>query len=131
MSLWLMQTRFVLKLQLSVAIFIHWIPNFFSVPSHFNSIKLRTTILQRGLADRSTAVTKECLKLMKDEWLVKSCNGDPIKLLKYLDVETYELVGESVMWALLKAGLVKVLDGQSINQFLVSTTDTTEGRFCL
>ncbi|KAM7523857.1 hypothetical protein LguiA_013759 [Lonicera macranthoides] len=91
------------------------------------SIKLRTTILQRGLADRSAAVTKECLKLMKDEWLVKSCNGDPIQLLKYLDVETYESVGESVMGALLKAGLVKVQDGQSIKQFLLSTTDTTEG----
>ncbi|KAA8547692.1 hypothetical protein F0562_004121 [Nyssa sinensis] len=45
------------------------------------SIKLRTIILQRGLADRSAAVTKECLKLMKDEWLVKYCNGYPIELL--------------------------------------------------
>ncbi|KAK3030600.1 hypothetical protein RJ639_039686 [Escallonia herrerae] len=91
------------------------------------SIKLRTIILQRGLADRSTGVAKECLKLMKDEWLVKCCNGDPLELLKYLDVETYELVGESVMGALLKAGLVKVQDGQSIKQFLASTNNTTEG----
>ncbi|XP_059623216.1 uncharacterized protein LOC132266380 [Cornus florida] len=91
------------------------------------SIKLRTIILQRGLADRSAAVTKQCLKLMKDEWLVKHCNGDPIALLKYLDVETYELVGESVMVALLKAGLVKVQDGQSIRQFLDLTSYGTEG----
>ncbi|KAK2990733.1 hypothetical protein RJ640_003801 [Escallonia rubra] len=90
-------------------------------------IKLRTIILQRGLADRSTGVAKECLKLMKDEWLVKCCNGDPLELLKYLDVETYELVGESVMGSLLKAGLVKVQDGQSIKQFLASTNNTTEG----
>ncbi|KAL6990247.1 hypothetical protein U1Q18_051104 [Sarracenia purpurea var. burkii] len=58
-------------------------------------IKFRTIILHRGLADRSAVVTKECLKLLKDDWLVKCCNGDPIELLKYLDVETYESVGES------------------------------------
>lgn len=91
------------------------------------SIKLRTIILRRGLADRSTAVVEECLKLMKDEWLLKSCSGDPIELLKYLDVETYELVGESVMEALLQAELGKVQDSGSIKQFIVSTRDTSEG----
>ncbi|GER47101.1 condensin complex subunit, partial [Striga asiatica] len=60
------------------------------------SIKLRTTILLRGLTDRSTAVKKECLRIMKDEWLEKCCNGDPIKLLKFLDVETYESVGSKL-----------------------------------
>ncbi|KAL6967092.1 hypothetical protein U1Q18_032897, partial [Sarracenia purpurea var. burkii] len=54
-------------------------------------INFRTIILHRGLADRSVAVTKECLKLLKDDWLVKCCNGDPIELLKYLDVEPYEI----------------------------------------
>ncbi|KAI3798641.1 hypothetical protein L1987_33919 [Smallanthus sonchifolius] len=91
------------------------------------SIKQRTIILQRGLSDRSAAVTKECLKLMKDEWLMKSCNGDPIELLRYLDVETYESIGVSVMEALLKAGLVKLHGGQSIKQFLSSDNNTTEG----
>ncbi|KAL4577943.1 hypothetical protein LXL04_014058 [Taraxacum kok-saghyz] len=91
------------------------------------SIKQRTIILQRGLADRSPAVTKECLKLLKDEWLMKSCNGNPIELLKYLDVETYESIGVSVMEALLKSGLVKLHGGQSINQFLSSNSNTTEG----
>ncbi|XP_050270046.1 uncharacterized protein LOC126714094 isoform X1 [Quercus robur] len=91
------------------------------------SIKLRTTILQRGLADRSLAVSKECLKLMKDEWLIKCCNADPVELLKYLDVETYELVGESVMGALLTAGLVNLRDGESIQQYISSTVDRTEG----
>ncbi|KAL6337964.1 hypothetical protein AAG906_005933 [Vitis piasezkii] len=91
------------------------------------SIKVRTIILQRGLTDRSAAVTKECLKLLKDEWLVKCCNGDPIELLKYLDVETYELVGESVMEALLKAGAVQLQDDQSIRQFIVSTSNEIEG----
>ncbi|CAI9763484.1 unnamed protein product [Fraxinus pennsylvanica] len=90
------------------------------------SIKLRTTMLQRGLADRSTAVAKECLKLMKDEWLLQCCNRDPIELLKFLDVETYESVGESVMATLLKEGLVSLQDGQTIRQFLASTSDATE-----
>ncbi|KAG8373497.1 hypothetical protein BUALT_Bualt11G0030300 [Buddleja alternifolia] len=91
------------------------------------SIKLRTSILQRGLADRSAAVAKECLKLMKDEWLEKCCNGDPIELLKFLDVETYEAVGESVMSTLLKAGLVKLDGGQTIRKFFVSNDDSSEG----
>ncbi|PIN11942.1 Chromosome condensation complex Condensin, subunit G [Handroanthus impetiginosus] len=94
------------------------------------SIKLRTTILQRGLADRSAAVAKECLKLMKDEWLEKCCNGDPIGLLKFLDVETYELVGESVMATLLKEGLVKLQNGQTIRKFFVSSGDSAEGGHC-
>ncbi|XP_021670919.2 uncharacterized protein LOC110657836 isoform X2 [Hevea brasiliensis] len=90
------------------------------------SIKLRTVILQRGLADRSVAVSKECLKLMRDEWLSKCCNDDPVGLLKYLDVETYESVGESVMVALLQDGLVKLHDGQSIRQCISSTISEIE-----
>ncbi|XP_051143880.1 uncharacterized protein LOC127260232 [Andrographis paniculata] len=91
------------------------------------SIKQRTDILQRGLADRSTAVAKECMKLIKDEWLEKSCNGDPIQLLKFLDVETYESVGELVMTTLLKAGLVKLQNDQSIRKFFSSTGESAEG----
>ncbi|KAG6777373.1 hypothetical protein POTOM_017194 [Populus tomentosa] len=93
------------------------------------SIKLRTVILQRGLADRSAAVAKECLKLMRDEWLSKCCNDDPIELLKYLDVETYELVGESVMEALLKDGLIKLHGDQSIRQYILSTFGENGGWF--
>lgn len=88
------------------------------------SIKLRTVILQRGLSDRSEAVTKECLKLLKDEWLAKCCNGDLIELLKFLDVETYESAGEAVMGALLKARLIEVEEGQSIRQFLTSSSNS-------
>ncbi|GER47076.1 condensin complex subunit [Striga asiatica] len=91
------------------------------------SIKLRTIILQRGLTDRSTAVQKECLRIMKDEWLEKCCNGDPIELLKFLDVETYESVGECVMATLLKAGLLKLHDGQTIRNFFTSNGDSSEG----
>ncbi|KAM1061153.1 hypothetical protein FF1_025679 [Malus domestica] len=91
------------------------------------SIKHRTLILQRGLADRSVAVSNECLKLMKDEWLNKCCKGDPLELLKYLDVETYELVGESVACALLKDGLIKLHDGESIRHYISSADERTEG----
>ncbi|XP_052197858.1 uncharacterized protein LOC127804849 isoform X2 [Diospyros lotus] len=96
-------------------------------PLHSLSIKFRTTILRRGLSDRSEAVTKECLKLLKEDWLLKCCNGSPIELLKYLDVETYESVGESVMGALLKSDMVKVVDVRSIKEFIVRGSNTTEG----
>ncbi|XP_027178343.1 condensin complex subunit 3 isoform X1 [Coffea eugenioides] len=91
------------------------------------SIKLRTTILQRGLADRSAAVVKECLNLIKDDWLPKFCNGDPVELLKYLDVETYEEVGESVICAILKEGLVNLEDVKSLHEFSTSDGETTGG----
>lgn len=91
------------------------------------SIKLRTVILHRGLADRSTAVVEQCLALIKDEWLIKSCSGDPVVLLRYLDVETYEVVGESVMEALLNAGLVNVQESGSLKQYNLSTRDDCEG----
>ncbi|CAN0913823.1 Condensin complex subunit 3 [Linum grandiflorum] len=94
-------------------------------PLHSLSIKLRTLILQRGLADRSIIVSKECLKLLRDEWLSKCCNDDPIELLKYLDVETYELVGEAVMDALLKEGSI-ILDNQSIQESIISTAGENE-----
>ncbi|XP_024186830.1 condensin complex subunit 3 isoform X1 [Rosa chinensis] len=90
------------------------------------SIKHRTLILRRGLADRSLAVSKECLKLMKDEWLNKCCNGDPLVLLKYLDVETYEMVGESVAGALLKGGEIRVPEGESIRQYILSNSERAE-----
>ncbi|XP_021891409.1 condensin complex subunit 3 isoform X2 [Carica papaya] len=91
------------------------------------SIKLRTIILQRGLVDRCVAVSNECLKLMKDQWLTKSCNGDPVELLKYLDVETYESVGESVMVALLSSGSVKLHECGSIQQYISSACDQNGG----
>ena len=66
---------------------------------------------------------------MTDQWLAKCCNGDPVELLKYLDVETYESVGESVMESLLRAGLVKLNNGESIQQYILSasTNERSEG----
>ncbi|CAH8353526.1 unnamed protein product [Eruca vesicaria subsp. sativa] len=90
------------------------------VPLQSLSIKLRTTILQRGLADRAVNVSKECLKLMKDQWLSNCCQGDPIEFLKYLDVETYESVAESALEVLLSEGLIMSTDDQSIQQYISS-----------
>lgn len=92
-----------------------------------NSIKQRTIVLQRGLADRSQAVSKECLRLMADEWLNICCHGNPVELLKYLDVETYERVGESVMGALLGASLLKLHDDESIQHHIRTSIGETEG----
>ncbi|CAN6478174.1 unnamed protein product [Victoria cruziana] len=91
------------------------------------SIKQRTVILQRGFVDRSPVVKKECMKLMKDAWLMKCCNGDPISLLKFLDVETYELVGEDVMDELLRSGMVHVQEDQSIKNLLVPALEENGG----
>ncbi|KAF8650576.1 hypothetical protein HU200_063953 [Digitaria exilis] len=87
------------------------------------SIKQRTTLLHRGLSDRSASVNNECLKMLKDEWLVKYCGGDIIALLRFLDVETYEAVGESVMAVLLKDGALRVQDGQSIRQYCTANAE--------
>lgn len=65
--------------------------------------------------------------MMKDEWLEKCCNGDPIELLKFLDVETYESVGETVMSTLLKAGLVKLHEDQTLRNFITPSVDSAEG----
>ncbi|KAF3642639.1 hypothetical protein FXO37_22415 [Capsicum annuum] len=98
------------------------------IASKFPLQSLRTLILERGLADRSSSVVKECFRMLKNEWLTTCCNGDPLELLKYLDVETYESVGESAMGSLLKAGLIKLQDGQSMRQFLRSDNDAVEGQ---
>lgn len=87
---------------------------------------MRTLILQRGLADRSDAVVKECLKLLKEEWLSKSCKGDLVELLKYLDVETYEMVSESVMKVLLKAGAVQFNEVDGLQKYIISSCEKAQ-----
>ena len=65
--------------------------------------------------------------MLKDEWLVKNCDGDVITLLRFLDVETYESVGESVMAMLLKDGSLRVQDAQSIRHYCTSNGEN-EGK---
>lgn len=64
---------------------------------------------------------------MTDEWLNKCCHGNPVELLEYLDVETYERVGESVMGALLGASLLKLHDDESIQHYILTSSGATEG----
>ncbi|THU47350.1 hypothetical protein C4D60_Mb09t14560 [Musa balbisiana] len=96
-------------------------------PLHSLSIKHRTIILQRGLSDRSSSVRKECMKMLKDEWLAKCCSGDLIALMRFLDVETYESVGEAIMEALFKDGTIILKEYQSPRQFFASNCENTEG----
>lgn len=58
---------------------------------------------------------------------MKCCGGDPIALLKYLDVETYESVGEAVMEAFLNDGVVRIQEGQSIREY-ISSENQSEGK---
>ena len=67
--------------------------------------------------------------MLKDEWLIKYCRGDVIALLRFLDVETYESVGESVMAVLLKDGVLRVQEGHSIRQYFTANGDN-EGKSC-
>lgn len=88
------------------------------------SIKQRTIILQRGLFDRSSSVMRVCLKMLKDEWFTKCCSGDPIVLLRLLDVETYEAVGVAVMEALLKEDMVPLQEHDCLKELLASINKT-------
>ena len=67
--------------------------------------------------------------MLKDQWLTKYCGGDVIALLRFLDVETYESVGESVMVVLLKDGALRVQDGHSIRQYFTANGEN-EGKSC-
>ena len=66
--------------------------------------------------------------MMKDSWLANCYEGDPIALLKYLDVETNESVGEVVMEELLKDGMVKIKDCQSLRNFFIKENEANNGK---
>ncbi|KAJ4754088.1 Condensin complex subunit 3 [Rhynchospora pubera] len=90
-----------------------------------SSIKHRTTLLKRGLKDRSSPVAKECVRMLKEEWLLKCCGGDPVALLKFFDIETYESIGEAVLETLLNDGVVHIQESQSIREY-ISSENTSE-----
>eukprot|EP00514_Thraustochytrium_sp_LLF1b_P009917 CAMPEP_0184543104 /NCGR_PEP_ID=MMETSP0199_2-20130426/2681_1 /TAXON_ID=1112570 /ORGANISM="Thraustochytrium sp., Strain LLF1b" /LENGTH=941 /DNA_ID=CAMNT_0026937087 /DNA_START=84 /DNA_END=2906 /DNA_ORIENTATION=+ len=60
------------------------------------SIAQRATLLNDGLKDRSAAVRDACTKMLCEHW-IGLVAGDPIELIRFLDVETYE---ETVLLAL-------------------------------
>ncbi|BBN11728.1 condensin complex subunit 3 [Marchantia polymorpha subsp. ruderalis] len=85
------------------------------------SIMQRALILQRGLAERVPGVRAECVEMLKSNWLERDCEGKMISLLRYLDVETHEKVGENVMLELLKQDLdVAAICSGGLRQFLPS-----------
>ncbi|KAJ3699349.1 hypothetical protein LUZ61_003054 [Rhynchospora tenuis] len=91
-------------------------------------IKHRTTLLKRGLKDRSSPVAKECVRMLKEEWLTKCCGGDPVALLKFFDVETYESIGEAVLETLLNDGVMHIQESQSIREYIsLENTSEAEG----
>lgn len=65
--------------------------------------------------------------MLKEEWFTKCCGGDPVALLKFFDVETYELIGEAVMEAFLNDGVVHIQEGQSIRDY-ISHENQSEGK---
>lgn len=79
------------------------------------------------MADRVPAVQAECVNMLKTSWLNRNCDGDVIALLRYLDVETNEKVGESVLNELLKHGIFKANEGEGLRQFLLPLTSDGAG----
>jgi hypothetical protein len=86
---------------------------------YLDSIMQRAKVLGRGLADRVPAVQTECVHLL-ETWLTKDCEGDGVALLRYLDVQTHEKVGEAVLLKALKEGMIKMKEGDSLRQFFQS-----------
>lgn len=84
----------------------------------------RCKVLERGLADRVSVVQDECLNVLKTAWLNRDCEGNIITLLRYLDVETHEKVGESVLIELLKEGMTMPNKGEGLRQFILPLNDT-------
>ena len=66
------------------------IDKFSSIPVAMLKINDRVTLLQCGLHDRDAGVRHACETLLREHWLGVCCGGDPIKLLRALDVEGTE-----------------------------------------
>ena len=63
------------------------IGKFSSVPVAMLKINDRVALLQCGLHDRDAGVRRACETLLREHWLGACCGGDPMKLLRALDVE--------------------------------------------
>jgi condensin complex subunit 3 len=63
------------------------IGKFSSVPMAMLKINDRVALLQCGLHDRDAGVRRACETLLREHWLGACCGGDPMKLLRALDVE--------------------------------------------
>jgi hypothetical protein len=62
------------------------------------SIAQRVLLLGNGLKDRSPIVRKACQDLLCKKWLASPrCEGDPVRLLKLLDVELHPTEAETAL----------------------------------
>ncbi|CAM6100840.1 unnamed protein product [Calypogeia fissa] len=86
------------------------------LPANALSITQRAMTIRRGLSERIPAVRQECEKLL-GLWLREDCESDPLKLLRFLDVETYEKVGEMAITELLTENLIE-FNGTGLRKFL-------------
>lgn len=52
-------------------------------------IKQRIELCENGLQDRNEVVRAACTRMIREKWLGKNCEGDPVKFLTNLDVHTW------------------------------------------
>ncbi|CAI5516994.1 unnamed protein product [Closterium sp. Naga37s-1] len=74
---------------------------FFPIESF--SIRQRVQLLSQGLVDRSPTVRSACVELLCRAWLSRDCEGDLVRLLRHVDVESHEAVAESAVREVLQA----------------------------
>ncbi|CAI5996573.1 unnamed protein product [Closterium sp. NIES-64] len=74
---------------------------FFPIESF--SIRQRVQLLSQGLGDRSPTVRSACVELLCRAWLSRDCEGDLVRLLRHVDVESHEAVAESAVREVLQA----------------------------
>ncbi|CAI5976231.1 unnamed protein product [Closterium sp. NIES-65] len=74
---------------------------FFPIESF--SIRQRVQLLSQGLGDRSPTVRSACVELLCRAWLSRDCEGDLVRLLRHVDVESHEAVAESTVREVLQA----------------------------
>ncbi|CAI7904696.1 unnamed protein product [Closterium sp. NIES-53] len=74
---------------------------FFPIESF--SIRQRVQLLSQGLGDRSSAVRSACVELLCRAWLSRDCEGDLVRLLRHVDVESHEAVAETAVQEVLQA----------------------------
>ncbi|CAI5483794.1 unnamed protein product [Closterium sp. Yama58-4] len=74
---------------------------FFPIESF--SIRQRVQLLSQGLGDRSSTVRSACVELLCRAWLSRDCEGDLVRLLRHVDVESHEVVAEAAVREVLQA----------------------------
>ena len=72
------------------------------------TIAQRAAVLQRGLGDRTPTVKSACASMVK-AWLNGPCDGDALKLLSLLDVETNEGAAAAALRSLLSDSVLDAI----------------------